>query len=164
MQFSNTTYKNIYETIRKIHKRLLTLYNIDANDNTEKTNNNLEILLEFETILHFSNTKHRNKRKNIINNLIKNTALTSYSEVEAFFLPYFTNNCFSFDSNDYFVEFHQKLSDFLAFYRCLSKEVKELPTFQYVKDDLKLFIQCIYTREPLPERDYKKKYAQLIEP
>ena len=83
--YDNTLYKNINETLRTIHKCLLTLYNIDANNNTEKTNNDLEILLEFETFLHYSNTNHKNKRKHIINKLIDNPALTSYNEVKAFF-------------------------------------------------------------------------------
>lgn len=76
-------------------------------------------------------------------------------------MPYFNSNLFEAHNSEYFINFKNKFYEFFTFYKCLSYSAKTSDA-TYVIEDLKTFIRCLYTEEPLPQRDYKKLYNLLI--
>lgn len=160
--FEYANYKTIMNNFRLIKNRLYNLFEVpDSERGSNNIDSKLFVLIEFETFLHHSNIEYRNTRKALINKLRLEPAFTSCTEVEAFFMPYFTNDAFALNKTIYFINLKTKLYEFLNFYKCLSETAKSSAQFKYVIDDLKAFIKCLYTQEPLPQRDYKVSVKSL---
>lgn len=159
--YSNYDYKTLCENVRLIATRIFILYDT-SNDQLDE---HLCELISYESFLHYIDKTHRNQRKAIINKIHKMITnidkFVSADEMDLFFSPYFSDT-FELSSTEYFLDFKKKWNDFYYFYKCISKD--ELWLFEYVTDDLKTFIECLYTRGPLPQRDYNKKYELLVNP
>lgn len=161
-QFPNLSdIKYLSKIAGRICVRFSKLFNVSTNDILNEPN--LFEIICFETVLHITDLNSTKKRKSITNKLIKKPELVSYKEINSFFLPYFNNPAFKLYNSEYFVEYRRKLAEFLTFYSCLSDKAKKTPMFNYIKEDILLFIKCLYTRGTLPSRNYKRKYEQLIE-
>lgn len=94
----------IINNFQLIRNRLYDLFSIPTGERkNSKLDPKLFKIIEFETFLHHSNIKYHNKRKALINKLSSELAFASITEVEAFFLPYFSHDAFELNKTEYFI-------------------------------------------------------------
>lgn len=75
----------ISKIAKSIGDRLSKLFKVSINDILSEPS--LYEIICFETFIHFSDSNSPNKRKSIINNLIKNPELISPDDISSFFYP-----------------------------------------------------------------------------
>lgn len=157
----NTSEDSIKKYTERILNPMAELFNISIKKENQRKNNEkynipdkLATLIEIETETMYINQKDTPKKS--LTTLITYITHKYWNEITAddlrsFFLPIFKSEYIN-QSQQYFLDFEDKLNCCLDYYSMINPNY--IPT--YLSDDIISFINCVYSQEEVPTRDYKK--------